>query len=231
MQQLDIRKPALQRSRVVSVLSEHNVEPWFLYAYDQWRCRWHIWRGIHWVIKNIRRDGKVLETGCGCGWNLFWLAANGFTSLDGIDIDVAAVTAGNELAHMANYQLRLRSGNALLPGESDDGPYHLILALNWTYHVTEFDMEQFLNNYGKCLVTGGVLLIDTVDSSFDSHLKSRFLTSDWNKPEDERRPSEYLHRCSNAEVRDIAKFCGYRIVAHFSRSGIIPRSIYALAYG
>lgn len=231
IQQLGLRKPYLQRSRVISVLAEHNVESWFLYAYDEWRSRWHIWRGILWVIKNISRDGRVLETGCGCGWNLLWLAANGFTSLTGIDVDSDAIAAGNELAHEGNYSFHLRRGNALRSDEYGNTPFHLILALNWTYHVPEFDLKLFLNNSAQHLVSNGVLMIDIIDRSFDLHPKNRFLTSDWEKPENLRRQSEYLHRYKHDEIQEISESCGFRIVTFFSRQEVIPRVIYALARG
>ncbi|KAB0664863.1 methyltransferase domain-containing protein [Oryzomonas japonica] len=228
LKQLPLREPSLRRPEIVSVLAHHGVEPWFLYAYDEWRSRWHVWRGLLWAIKNVEHGGNVLETGCGCGWNLFWLAANGFGSLTGLDINAAAVVAGNELAQGTGFPVRLRCDNALDPGSLADGPFHLILALNWTYHVPEFELGRFLERYGGLLVPGGVLLLDTIEKSFNAHPNNRYLTSDWGKPEWEMRPSEYLHRFSQGEVREIAASRGYQIEATYSRKGTIPRSLYIL---
>lgn len=228
LKQLPLREPSLNRSELASVLAKHRVEPWFLYAYDEWRSRWHVWRGLLWAIKNVEHGGNVLETGCGCGWNLLWLAANGFISLTGFDINAAAVSAGNELAQGTGFPVRLRCDNALNPGSLSEGPFHMILALNWTYHVTEFDLGRFLECYGRLLVPGGVVVLDTVAKSFNVNPQSHYLTSDWDKPEEERRPSEYLHRFTMEEVRELAVSCGYHIEANFSRRGTIPRSLYIL---
>ena len=228
LQQFSLISPTFQRAEATDVLARHGVESWFLYSYDEWKKRWHVWRGLLWAINNIDHKGRILETGCGCGWNLFWLAANGFESLTGIDINTSAIAAGNELAQGAGIPVRLRSDNALNPASLQEAPFHLLLALNWTYHVPEFALAQFLDRYRELLIPGGVVLLDTVEKSFGTHPKSCFLTSDWSKPESERRPSEYVHRFTLRDIREISASCGFRVAAYYTRWGTIPRSIYML---
>jgi SAM-dependent methyltransferase len=227
---LSLQAPPLEHSQVVMALGRHGVEPWFLYAFEQWQRRWHVWRGMIWVVKHVGA-GAVLETGCGCGWNLFWLAANGFGPLSGIDLDAAAIAAGNELSGTAGLPLQLCCDNALDPETLKDRQFHLILALNWTYHVPGFDLGLFLERYRRHLGPGGLLLLDVVDRAYDEVPNSRYLTSDWARPVGERRPSEYLHRYYSKEVREIAASRGYRVAASFHRGGAIPRSVYLLVLG
>lgn len=231
MQQLPLRTPSISTSAVAAVLARHGAEPWFRYAYQGWRQRWHVWRGVLWAVQNVPRYRQVLETGCGCGWNLFWLAANGFTLLSGTDRDAAAIAAGNELAGISGYPVHLREDDALEPQRLSEGSIALILALNWTYHVPEFDLALFLRRYRTGLAGGGMLLMDTIDRSFDDHPGSKYLTSDWGKPKQERRPSEYIHRFTMHEISETAGSCGYHIVAYFSRLDEIPRALYILQRG
>ena len=228
LKQLPLKAPAMDNFQVAKVLASHNVEPWFLYAFEEWKNRWHVWRGLVWAMKHIERDGKVLETGCGCGWNLLWLAANGFNSLTGFDIDASAIAAGRELSQTAQYPLRLLWGDALDPGPLAEAPFRLLLALNWTYHVPSFELGCFLERYRGLLVPGGVLLLDTIKKSFNKYPKNQYLTSDWTKPQGERRPTEYLHRFNSAEVLEVATSKGFQIAKRFDRNGAIPRSVYLL---
>lgn len=230
-QQLPLRKPSISTSAVAAVLSRCGAEPWFRYAFQEWRQRWHVWRGVLWTVQNLPRGIQVLETGCGCGWNLFWLAANGFTSLIGIDNDAAAIAVGNELAVTSGYPVHLSEDDALNPRQLSDGSSALILALNWTYHVPEFDLALFLQRYRMVLAVGGMILIDTIDRSFDNHPDSKYLTSDWGKPAMERRPSEYIHRFTIHDIRRIAGSCGYQVLTNYNRRGEIPRSLYVLRRG
>ena len=231
LQQMPMTAPSFRRADAAHVLARHGVDPWFLYAYEMWRSRWHVWRGILWATMNLDRKGGVLETGCGCGWNLFWLAANGFGHLGGIDVDTAAVAAGNELSRHSGYRVVLRADNALEPASLGDASFSLILALNWTYHVPAFRLDSFLQRYHNHLLPGGVLLIDAIDDTFSANPDSRYLTSDWDKLVMERRPSEYIHRFTLHEVSEIAGSSGYRVVKIFGRRGEIPRTLFILRRG
>lgn len=213
------------------MLATHGASAWFLYAFEQWKDRWHVWRSILWIVRNLSPGARILETGAGCGWNLFWLEANGFSSLVGIDIDASAVAAGNELATRQQINLRLRCDDALSPATLGDKEFDAILALNWTYHVAAFDLAFFLETYSRHLAPNGMIIMDTIDAAFNAHPDNAYLTSDWRLPESERSPSEYLHRFDDAEFRGIAASCGYCIIARFRRQGTIPRSLYVLQHG
>jgi len=46
------------------------------------------------IIPPIEKDAAILEVGCNCGRNLWWLQQSGYTSLAGIDINEAALNSG-----------------------------------------------------------------------------------------------------------------------------------------
>lgn len=231
LRQLTLRKPHLIASSVSEILEKHKVSLWFYYAFIQWRHRWHVWRSILWIVRNLSPGARILETGAGCGWNLFWLEANGFSSLVGIDIDASAVAAGNDLVTRHQNRLNLRCDDALSPTTLGDQVFDVILALNWTYHVPAFDLTRFLQTYTCHLVPNGVIVMDLIDASFNAHPDNAYLTSDWKRPKSERAPSEYLHRFDEAGFQCIAASCGYCIIASFRRHGTIPRSLYVLQHG
>lgn len=224
---LRLREPGLDPVAVGRILNRHGVHKWFFYAYTDWKTRWHVWRGIYWAIRNIPTEVKTLETGCGCGWNLLWLAANGFSALYGYDIDAAAVAAGRELAAGCGLPIVLWQDDGLAP-HREEGDFGLILALNWTYHVAEFGLSSFLTTFSSFLADGGCLIIDVIDKGYDRYPLNAYLTSDWEKPEKERRGTEYLHRYSSQEVYHLAASCGYQVVFAQTRAEVIPRSLFIL---
>lgn len=223
--------PGLNSDSTREILERHGVEAWHTYALEQWSSRWHVWRAIRWVVTSVPRQSRVLETGCGCGWNLFWLAANGFVELEGIDVSVPAVTAGSEIASISRLPVTLRYDDAITPRTVADGSFDVVLALNWTYHVKEFNLQGFLRCYRTIITTGGYLVIDMIDSLYNNMPNSSYLTSDWVLPESQRRPSEYLHRMSEDEASLAASEHGFVTVARFSRKSTVPHFILVVRKG
>jgi len=228
---LTLNRPNLDQVLVRQILERHQVQEWFWYSYTSWKDRWHVWWPVWWSIRHIPHHSPVLETGCGCGWNLLWLAANNFSRLYGFDIDTAAVAAGNEVAQSADMEVSLWCDDALYPEKLPlQGGFKLILALNWTYHVPVFDLSSFLTSYATSLAPGGRLIIDVIEKSYDSVPNNRYLTSDWTKPKVLRRPSEYIHRYSALDMKEAAISSGFQIETFFHRCETIPRTLYILRH-
>jgi hypothetical protein len=74
------------------------------------------------------------------------------------------------------------------------------------------------------------LAIDVVDKSYGQYPNNQFLTSDWNKPINERNPSEYRKRYSEDDVRKTAEKSRLKIVAINKppENSFVPRAIYIL---
>jgi len=216
----------LSQAEVFEVLERHGVESWFRYIYRERKNRWDVWMPAVWIAENCSKDSVVFETGCGCGFNLLWLGQRGFSSLYGSDIEQKAVNAAAELASLAGMSMDLWQDDALkprrLPEQTD------ILIANWTCFDERFSLGVFLELYAPVMARHGVLVLDVIDSSYDSVPNNRYLTSEWNKPEGERAPSEYKVRYSREQVAAISSSAGFQIDKVLYRKQLIPRRVYLL---
>jgi SAM-dependent methyltransferase len=222
------RRVALSDSLLEHVLLRHQAQPWFLYAHKERAYRQHVCWPSFWLARQLHPDCRILETGCGCALNLLWFAQFGFRNLYGFDNDPTAVAAGREVNERLNCPIRLWVDDGLRPVNLPSFPFHAILALNWTYHVHQFDLTRFLSFYKALITPGGYLVLDSIDTSFSQVALNEFATSDWGKPIDERRPTEYPVRFSPAKLRSEAEALGYRIVAQrlFRDTGtMLPRRV------
>jgi glycosyltransferase involved in cell wall biosynthesis/SAM-dependent methyltransferase len=212
-------------------LAAHAVQPWFLYSIEQRHERWDNCLGYSWLCENAPHEAPILDVGCGPGVNLQWLARNGKTDLHGCDLDGKAVAAGRELAAStgADIQLFCDDGRTL-----DCVPHRkhaAIAAMNWIQLVDGFDLDAFLGRVTERLAEGGLLLLDYVDEAFGRDPRSRWLTSDWSKPEAERRPSEYRTRFSPALLTDALRRRGFSIERHWRIDGPVPRGVVGCRLG
>lgn len=219
---------SLSADRVRQIIDRHGVGDWFFYAFSSRVTRWHVCEPSLWVLRHLPKKTAIFETGCGCGLNLIWFAQKGFTRLKGSDICREAILAGEELALLAHAPVELWQDDGLVPARLPDR-VDLLLALNWTYHVEQFDLGTFLVRYSAILVDRGYLIIDVIDSSYDGTKNNQYLTSDWGKPVAERGATEYKKRYSEAEVRKLASGTGFEN-CHTIRSEaeVIPRVVYIL---
>ena len=215
----------LPREEVARIINAHSAYDWFLYAFDKRAERWHVCLPSLWIARNLPRDAVVLETGCGCAWNLIWLGQRGFSQLHGMDINREALAAGRDLSLLAGLDVRLYeadcTGPVPLPFAID-----VLMALNWTYHDDSFDLEHFLRCYGERMRPGGNLVMDVVDASYDQVLGNAYLSSDRELPEEQRRPSEYRVRYSREEVTSALERHGFRIVETFTEEQAVPVVVY-----
>ncbi|MEQ1634056.1 MAG: methyltransferase domain-containing protein, partial [Planctomycetota bacterium] len=208
-------------------LVAHGAQPWFLYSCKQRHERWDNCLGYEWLAQNVRKDAPVLDLGCGPGFNLQWLARTGHTNLFGCDLDNKAIAAGSDIARATNTELHLWVDDAITSRAAPARRFAAIAAMNWIQLVPEFDLDAFLRRAKTLLTDDGALLLDYVDERYGEHAKSRWLTSDWNKPENERRASEYRTRFSPAILVDALRRHGFAVEQHWRIDGPVPRGVIA----
>jgi SAM-dependent methyltransferase len=215
----------LDEEEVGHVVARHGIDPWFAYVFvERWRL-WHVWVPSSWLVAKLGPPRKVFETGCGCGYNLFWFGNKGAQELVGCDKDPKVIAAGIELAKMAKCNCTFYVDDAIRP-VNHPVEVNALLALNWTYHVPEFDLNQFISTYYQAISEKGLFLIDIIDSYYNLVDNNKYLTSDWNKPISDRRPSEYIHRYNENQVESAFKKNGFRIIKTFAQQQIVPKKSY-----
>lgn len=218
---------SLPAERVQEIIKKHNVNDWFLYAFTNRGERRHVCEPSLWVLNNLPKESVIFETGCGCGLNLIWFAQKGYTHLLGSDISREVILAGKEIARLAHADIELWQDDGLIPARLPD-KIDVLLALNWTYHVDKFDLKLFLCNYTKNVNSSGYLIIEVIDISYNNTPDNQYLTSDWAKPIEERKPSEYKIRYSYEQVASIVKDAGCKIHYTITIAQVIPRVVYIL---
>jgi glycosyltransferase involved in cell wall biosynthesis len=211
---------------VEAALTRHGVHAWFNYAFRQRAERWDCWRPCEWVVRHFPKDAPVLSLGAGVGYNLFWLAQHGFTDLHGLDIDAGAIAAGQDIAREAGLPVRLWVDEALKPAWLPAKKFAVIEALVWVCLTDEFPLEELLDRYLPHLAAGGVFIVDIIDAAYNLLPDNQYHTQDRGKPVAERRPSEYKHRFSEAQIRQIFESKGMTVAAVIRESASTPKAVY-----
>lgn len=219
---------SLPTDKVREIIKKHNVSDWFFYSFANRAERRHICEPSLWLLDNVPKEKVIFETGCGCGFNLIWFAQKGFTRLIGSDISPEAIKAGKELAELANVTIELWQDDGLNPSRVPEN-IDVLLALNWTYILDNFELNFFLSTYSKNLSKGGVIVLEVIDLSYNITPNNQYLTSDWTKPVETRKPSEYKKRYSYEQIASIAHETGYEIYHNININQIIPRVVYLLS--
>lgn len=220
----DISLPA---GNVQKIIKKHTLEDWFFYSFVNRSGRRHICEPSLWILNNIQKQSVIFENGCGCAFNLIWLAQKGFIHLSGSDISSEAVSAGKEIASLANLNIELWQDNGMNPERLPDC-YDVLLALNWTYHVENFNFINFINKNSITLKQNGYIVIDLIDISYNNTPNNEYLTSDWHKPIDMRLPSEYKTRYSYEDVARMVSEVGFEVDHIIKLEQLIPRFVYIL---
>jgi glycosyltransferase involved in cell wall biosynthesis len=220
------RLPSLEL--INNYVEKCNTQKWYVYAFEQFRNRKHCYMAYQWIKKNIMKHEKILESGCGCGGMLYHLHNDGYLDLSGYDIDETAISAGKSIAHEICAPIDFFVENGFDPRLEQK--YNVIVGINWIYHVLDFSLDVFIEKHSSFLIKSGYLVFDMIDISYNNVENNWFCTQDWQKPIEEKRPSEYLLRYSEREVESIADKYNFRIVKIITvdNNDVIPRKIYIL---
>lgn len=213
---------------LLELIDKHQCHRWFFYAqYQERKEYWNSTTASFFLASKLPSAAKILETGCGPALNLLWFYQHGFRNLYGVDIEEKAINVGKDLMASMNVQMTLWKDNFTspskpLPVEKVDG----ILALNWVYLDPNFRLESFLEYCHDKLDPEGYIAIDLIDSSYNTMPNNQYLSSDWSKPEAERKPTEYKIRYSESEVQKIAEARSFSIVLNQTKPATIPKRLY-----
>lgn len=96
---------------------------------------------LDWIVGNIDRDARILNTGCGTGIMLFWLIDQGFGQVDGFDVLEDCVIIANRVKEMGGYETLIWRDDGFAP-KGIEGKYDLITAMHWVYSA-------WMGNYGN----------------------------------------------------------------------------------
>ena len=215
---------------VFDVMYRYKLDPWFYYGVFKKRKKyyWNSWKSSFWLARRLPRMSRILETGCGPALNLIWFGQHGFRQLYGFDNDETALMAGRELCEVADVNVTLWLDNGIRPTSIPSIQFDAILALNWIYLDESFELGPYFNIYRKFLKPGGYIVIDIMDSSYSNVPNNQYLTSDWDKPESERRPSEYKKRYSMQQVVDEINLSGFELIDTIPKSDTNFKKVYII---
>lgn len=222
------RELSIAAEHVFDALEKNDAPAWFKYVFEDRANRWDVWQPCFWLAENMPATSRVLSVGCGAGYNLFWLAEHGFNQLTGIDVDRHVIGAANTIAKENNLSATFTVDDGIRPQSLGRQQFDVIEALNWTMLVDGFNVAAFLDEYLARLSDDGVLIFDAIDEAYNQVSGNEFLTSDMNKPESERRPSEYKTRISETDLRDLLEARGHALVQVFSQPQRVPRNVFII---
>lgn len=223
-------KIGLPEKAVEDILFRHQVESWFLKsAFRKRRERWFVWKPSLWLARRLRPEASILETACGCAFNLIWFGQYGFSHLYGFDNDPKALAAAAELCNLTKIPVKLWYDDGLNPSHIPPKRFDAILAFSWVYHLENFNLYNFFKTYSKFLTPQGYIVVDLVDISYNRLPNNQYLSSDWGKPEEQRAPSEYKKRYAKEEVIETINALGLKVIKILFHRTIIPRRIYIVS--
>lgn len=207
-------------------VERHGSPAWHHGIYRNRDERWDVKIISLWTEKHIARDAAILSAGCGCGFNLYWLARQGFSNLNGFDVDKRNIDASLELLNRFGFSINLWVADMIAPPQGLDGKYDFIEAMNcMMYDVNTY--QSFLAAYLPTLKPGGYLAFDAIDTSFSAHPDNHWESNDWSKPITERRPSEYVTRYSQEEIIALTAPFNLKLTEIFFAPDVVPpRKIY-----
>lgn len=217
---------------IKNIVKKHHAQEWYIYAYGAFKERKHCYLAYEWIKKNISKNANIMESGCGIGGMLYFLYKNGYDKLSGYDIDEKVIAAAKDITYTICAPIDFMVADGLKPVLSIkiNTKFNVIIGINWIYHVPGYSLEMFFEKHLQYLEKDGYMIFDMIDTSYNDVPNNQYCTQDWNKPETERRASEYLSRYSEQEVTAIAQNYGLRFIKKIDvdNHDIIVRKIYIL---
>jgi SAM-dependent methyltransferase len=209
---------------IASSIERAGAHPWHINAIVYRGNRGEVCSAMDWIVRNIPRDRTIVETACGAGGNLIWLAQQGFTDLTGTDHLAPEIAAAKNLASLAQQNVTFEVFEGFVPAQ---GRVDVLLSLNSIYYAP-LDMALFLKACRDRLASGGYLIFDMVDASFNAVPNNEYWTDDWHLPPSMRRPTQYQLRMSIDELAEHAKATGYWLVETLPGGKLPPRYVAVL---
>lgn len=226
---LNRRNINIPQQLIDELVNKYGAHSWFGYIVKERAKRWDLWRTSFWLASNLSADAAILETGCGTATNLIWFGQQGFHKLYGLDIDEDLLGIANELSQKTNIDIKVWQDDGLNPKKIPNIKFDAILAVNWTFLLEEYELEGFLQKYVEYLSPHGYIAIDVIDRSYDQVKDNQYLSSDLQKPEKERKQSEYRKRYTFEEVVNAADKVGMKIAQNmYDPEDRIPKHVYIL---
>jgi SAM-dependent methyltransferase len=217
----------LPQEPVHEIIDRHAAQDWFKTSFDlREKYYWNCWAPSFWLAKRLPSKVRILEPGCGCGTNLLWFAQQGFKNLYGFDKDPKAIAAAMDLSRLARVAVNFWEDDALSPSKIPPEVFDCVLALNWTYLLKDFTIQNLFRNYVPRLADGGYLVLDVVDPSYASDPRNVYCTQDWERSEEQRRPTEYPTRYSLEDLLWAAQEYGLRHLETISFPQHVPKVVY-----
>jgi SAM-dependent methyltransferase len=161
---------------------------WFYTAYQRGDADPLTNLALDFIGENVRKDARILVTGCGTGITLFHLADQGFIDLEGFDFLPECVLVTNEVASLGGYDVEVWQMDGFNPTLT--GTYDVITAMHWVFsawmgnygnnavaleaarlpEVRERALNDFLSKYAPHLDPGGFLILELTDAVTDYRL-------------------------------------------------------------
>jgi SAM-dependent methyltransferase len=217
----------LRNDIVRKAVVKYGVQDWFIMAHK--RIAWRCIQPLLWIEKNIDKNASILDTGTGIGLNMIWLAERGFTDLHGFDIDTKAVEAGREItAEYANC-IHYFVDNGLYPQYvKNTKPADLIIAVNWTYFLNEFCLNDFFQIYRRILRNKGKIVLECIDSRARRFIPDLLFRLIFFR-EKLTIPDVYKQIFSEQEVIEAARQSQFKVITIFDLTyKLVPRKVYIL---
>jgi SAM-dependent methyltransferase len=214
---------------IESIVRSTGAEPWFVWAIQNRRIRGETNSAMDWIVEHIPKDKLIFEVGCGCGANLIWLAQRGYHNLVGTDRSSSAILAATQLADLAQRTISVHVADGFVPSEKLIGVEKIavLLAIDCIY-LAQFDMTEHLRLWRDRLASGGCVIFDMVDQSFDRFPNNQYMTDDWGLPEEKRRSTQYVTRISPDELRKKAAKTGFEMIGKLAGTEVPPRYVAVL---
>ena len=208
------------------IIDQHSAPQWHKYAFLHLPNRNFTYDLLKWITINIPQDAAIFELGCGCGQNLFALNCKGYSNLYGLDIDNNSISVAKEINNYIKNKINLSTGDIFTA--TPPLVFTIIFSLDVIYLQNRYDFNFFIEKFSKFIHKDGFLAFDVIDAAYNSIDKNKYLTSDWDKPEMERKETEYKLRTSFLDIEKVASQCGFEVSLHKFYEDIPQRSLYII---